>query len=272
MKISKVLNNNAVIVKDMGEEKIAIGPGVGYSKSKNDILLESKIEKLFILRENKQLGELFERIPEEHILIAEDIINKAKTSLTSELGEHSRLGLTDHLSFAIQRAKDGIHLKNKLLAEIRLLYKEEFEIGLWAIKHVKKELNIKLPIDEAAFLAVHIHTMKIRGGDLKETIRQTGMIRDMVEAIEACLQIRLEENKLSYERLITHLRFALIRVEEGKRERMDQDMFQLIQEKFPQAYKCSLQVAKIIKDKHRLQMTKDELGYITLHIERLRTL
>jgi len=272
MKITKVLNNNAVIVLDEGEEKIAIGPGVGFSKGKNDIVPSRKVEKLFILKENEQLSQLFERIPEEHILIAEDIIRYAQSSLDTELGDHSRLGLTDHLSFAIERAIDGIILKNKLLPEIRLLYKKEFEIGLWALKHVKEKLNIQLPIDEAAFLAIHIHTMKIRGGDIKKTVRQTGIIRDMVGTIEKHLNIKIEEDEISYERLITHLRFALIRVEQGRRETMDEEMFELIKDKFPEAYNCSLQVIERLKQKHKISMPKDELGFITLHIERLRTL
>ncbi|MFS8580439.1 MAG: levansucrase, partial [Novibacillus thermophilus] len=35
MKIAKVLNNNAVVIKDKGQEKIAIGSGIGFRKGKN---------------------------------------------------------------------------------------------------------------------------------------------------------------------------------------------------------------------------------------------
>src|SRR5690625_7499567 len=103
MKIRKVLNNNAVIVLDDGEEKIAIGPGVGFNKSQDELVPRERIEKLFILRENEKLGQLFEQIPEEHILITEDIIRYAENYLNTKLSTHSRLGLTDHLSFAIER-------------------------------------------------------------------------------------------------------------------------------------------------------------------------
>ena len=34
----------------------------------------------------------------------------------TKLNEHIHIALTDHLSFAIERVRDGIHLNNKLIA------------------------------------------------------------------------------------------------------------------------------------------------------------
>lgn len=270
MKITKVLNNNAVIILDRGEEKIAIGPGVGFNRRKNDIVPKHKVEKFFILKENEKLSKLFARIPEEHILITEEIIRYAEEYLQTELSNHSRLGLTDHLSFAIERVSQGIIIRNKLLQEIRILYKKEFEIGLWALKRIKEKLKVELPIDEAAFIALHIHTMKIQGGDVKDTVRQTGVIHDLVEGIKKCLNIHIEEDDISYERLITHLRFALLRAEKGSVETMDEEMLKLIRRKFPESYACSTEVVSKIGKKYDFQLSEGELGYITIHIERLR--
>jgi beta-glucoside operon transcriptional antiterminator len=43
VKIKKILNNNAVVVSDNNEEKIAIGAGIAFEKRKNDIINPSKI-------------------------------------------------------------------------------------------------------------------------------------------------------------------------------------------------------------------------------------
>lgn len=272
MKIMKILNNNAVIVLDRdNQEKIAIGAGVGFNRGKNDILPLRKVEKLFILKENKKLQQLLLRIPEQHIILAEEIIDYAEKYLDTKLNDHIRIGLTDHLSFAIERVEQGILLKNKLLQEVKVLYREEFEIGLWAIEHIKEKLNVHLPVDEAAFIAIHIHTMKIQGGDLHETVRQTTMIRDMVETIKTCLNIPITEDDISYERLITHLRFALIRSEKDTVDPMDQDMFVMIKDKFQEAYQCALMLVEKLAERHQIELPEEEIGYITLHIERLRT-
>ena len=50
MRINKILNNNAVIIIEDGMEKIVLGPGIAFQKSKNDIIQEQKIEKVFILK------------------------------------------------------------------------------------------------------------------------------------------------------------------------------------------------------------------------------
>lgn len=255
---------------DGDEEKIAIGTGVGFNKGKNDIVNTAKIEKLFVLKENEKLQQLLIRIPEEHFMITEEVITYAEEYLDSELNDHIRLALTDHISFAIEREEQGIHLKNKLLHEIKILYKKEFEIGLWAIQHIKDRLHITMPVDEAAFIALHVHAMKIQGGDLHEIVRQTAVLKDMIETINTSLNISVEEDDIAYERLITHLRFAIMRLKRNELHTMDEEMLAMIKKKFPIAYSCAADVAKELSKAHGISLPEEELGYITLHIERLR--
>ena len=270
VRITKILNNNAVVIKDDTEEKIALGAGVGFNKSKNDFVIESKIEKLFVLKENEKLQQLLIRIPEEHFTITEEVIAYAEKYLGVELDEHIRIVLADHISFAIEREEKGIHLKNKLLQEIKILYKKEFEIGLWAIEHIKDNHKIKLPVDEAAFIALHIHTMKIQGGDLHETVRLTAILKDMIETIKKHLNITFDEDDISYDRLITHLRFTIMRSKHNELHSMDEEMFKMIKEKFADSYHCATEVASELSSVHGINLPEEELGYITLHIQRLR--
>lgn len=246
MKISKILNNNAVVVRDGQEEKIAIGTGIAYGKKKNDVVNQQKIEKLFVMKENEKLQQLLNRIPEEHFIISEKIITYAEEYIGSKLNEHIHIALTDHLSFAIEREQEGIHLKNKLLHEIKILYKQEYEIGLWAIKYIKEKCNIELPIDEAAYIALHIHTMKDQGGDMRQTVIQTTIIRDIVQTITEFLNIHIHEDDISYHRLITHLRFALTRMNQNELHTMDNEMIEMIKKKFPLSYQCATEIAKNI--------------------------
>jgi len=268
MRITKILNNNAVVVKNDQQENIAIGAGVGFNKGKNDLVNQEKIEKLFVLKEHEKLQQLLIRIPEEHFIMTEEVIAYAEDYLQVELNEHIRLVLADHLSFAIEREQKGIHLKNKLLQEIKVLYKKEYEIGLWAINHIKEQLNVAMPVDEAAFIALHIHTMKVKGGDLHETVRLTAILKDMVQTIERVLNITIQEDDISYDRLITHLRFALTRTGE-ELHTMDEEMLAMIRNKFSHSYECAQIAARELSITHGIDLPEDELGYITLHIERL---
>ncbi|WP_413304176.1 PRD domain-containing protein [Bacillus sp. 1P10SD] len=272
MKIKKILNNNAVVVSDNDEEKIAIGAGIAFQKKRNDIINPNKIEKLFIMKENEKFQQLLLKIPEEHFALSEDIITYAEESLGSKLNDHVHIALTDHLSFAIERVREGIQLKNKLFHEIKTLYRKEFDIGIWAIKHIENKINIKMPVDEAAYLALHIHTAKLHGVDMKQTLRQTAIIGEMIHTIKECLHVSIEEDDLSYQRLLTHLRFTLSRSRHPVQPVMDDEMLTMIKKKFAVSYQCAKNVAKLLTEQYSIHLPEHELGYITIHIERLRNL
>lgn len=79
LKIYKVLNNNAAIIKEDGQEKIVMGPGIAFQKGKNDTIPRNKVEKIFTIHEeNEKFKQILETLPEEHIEGAEEIISYAE--------------------------------------------------------------------------------------------------------------------------------------------------------------------------------------------------
>ncbi|MEQ6377988.1 PRD domain-containing protein [Bacillaceae bacterium S4-13-56] len=270
MKIKKILNNNAVVVLDHDEEKIAMGSGIAFEKKKNDIVNPNKIEKIFVMKENEKFQQLLQQIPEEYVTLSEEIISYAEQYLDTKLNEHIHIALTDHLSFAIERTIDGLHLKNKLLNEIKILYKKEFEIGMWAIQFIEKETSVKMPVDEAAYIALHIHTSNVSSGNMDQIVQQATIISDMVQTIKNCLGIDIEEDDISYQRLITHLRFAISRYNEQGICTMDEEMLTMLKTKFRHSFQCAEHVAHTTSSQYNIKLPDSELGYICIHIERLR--
>ncbi len=270
MKIKKILNNNAAIVMDGQEEKIAIGSGIAFNKRKNDVISLSKVKRLFVMEEKEKFQQLLLQIPEAHFAISEQIILYAEKMIGTKLNEHIHISLTDHLSFAIERVKEGIHLENKLLNEIKVLYQTEFKIGLWALKLIAEQLHIEMPIDEAAYIALHIHTAKMQTKDMHETIRQTSIMRDIVELIKTDLKMTFADDDIAYQRLITHLRYVISRIDTHELHTLDEEMLEMIKKKFPDSFRCSEEVSSLLQLKYEQKLPAAELGYIALHIERLR--
>ncbi|MFO1443180.1 PRD domain-containing protein [Bacillus sp. Bva_UNVM-123] len=224
MKIKKILNNNAVVIYDGEQEKVAMGSGIAFGKRKNDPVNSHQIEKVFVMKENEKLQQLLSRIPEEHFTISEEIITYAEQYIGIKLNEHIHIALTDHISFAIERVKEGTFLKNKLLQEIKVLYKKELEIGLWAISHMKEKCKLDIPVDEAAYIALHIHTMKPQGGDMRQTVKQTTIVRDMLSVISAYEKFAIlaakiyeglggDENVIAVDNCTTRLRIEVKNME-----------------------------------------------------------
>ncbi|GAB2554087.1 beta-glucoside operon transcriptional antiterminator [Gracilibacillus alcaliphilus] len=272
MKLKKVFNNNAILVIDDGEEKVAIGNGVAFGKRKNDVINKNKVEQLFVMKENEKFQQLLNRIPEQHFIISEQIISYAEEYLGTKLSEHIHIALTDHISFAIERMEDGIYLPNKLLNEIKILYRDEYEIGTWAVQHMREQCQLDVPIDEAAHIALHIHTMKLKGSDYSQTIKHTAIVREMMQAFLEKMNLHIEGDDIAYQRLVTHLHFALSRVGQYEVHEMDRDMLKMIKTKFRDCYQITVQVTDMITKKYGIEFPPSELGYITIHIERLRKL
>ena len=81
MKISKVLNNNTVIVKEDGNEIVLIGRGIAFKKKPGDPINPALIEKRYGLTDvqlNARFQEIIVSLPVEEIEIVDKIINKAR--------------------------------------------------------------------------------------------------------------------------------------------------------------------------------------------------
>ena len=55
MKIKKIFNQNAVLVDDDGQEKVAIGKGVGFDKKRNDLIFHREIERMFVMEPESKM-------------------------------------------------------------------------------------------------------------------------------------------------------------------------------------------------------------------------
>ncbi|MEW9668145.1 PRD domain-containing protein [Ammoniphilus sp. 3BR4] len=273
MKIKKVLNNNTVVVSDGGEEKIVMGLGIGFQKKKNDPVVQLKIEKTFVMRdriEYEKFEEIVATLPEEHIQAAEEIISHTEKELGVSLNEHIHIALTDHLSFALERLAKGMVIKNTLLNEIKILYPKEFQIGCWAKSLISEKLGIEIPEDEVGYIALHIHTAKMNAGDMAKTLDITSMIRDMVDIIESCLDIKIAEETVSYERLITHLRFSVQRSETGESFLdIEREMSEMVKEKYKESFSCAQKVGQFVSEEYDFELPEMELVYITMQIQRI---
>ncbi|MFM9279885.1 PRD domain-containing protein [Paenibacillus jiagnxiensis] len=271
MKINRVLNNNAVVVKEGDVEKIVMGPGVAFQKGKNDLIDPAKIEKTFVLKEeSKKFQQLLSSVPESHIAMGEKIISHAEQVLGMSLSNHIHIALTDHLSFAIERYRAGIQVRNKLLNEIRLLYSTEFRIGLWALEQIKAAFGIEFPEDEAAYIALHIHTAKMENSHIEKSIKKTIIIQETVEIMLEELGADIDKNSISYHRLLTHLELALSRYYDQKPfHTLDKDMLKMIKKTYKHGFKAAKKAAAYLAQKYDIEFPESEMAYIALHLQRI---
>ena len=250
MKIKKVFNRNAVLVVDGTTEKVAIGKGIGFNKKKNDLVFDYDIEQLFIMEnEQENFQQLLSQIDESYFFASERIIEHAEHALKEKLNEHIHIALADHIAFAMDRLKNGIVVRNKLRKEIEVLYAEEFLIAEWAIEYLSTQFGSVFTLDEAAYIAIHIHSARTGEYGNSKSIREITMVSEMARVVgeELVLDFNQADLSLSYSRLVTHLRFVLERFYTKKYHTMDLEVLAIIKKNYHASYQIALKVAEMMK-------------------------
>ena len=274
MKIKKVLNQNAVLVLDEGQEKVAVGKGVGFNKTKNDVLSRQLVERMFVMEPEglKKLQVLLSQIEDKYFLASEEIIQHAETVLGEKLNEHINIGLSDHIAFAAENIQNNIIVRNKLLSEIEILYSEEFAIAQWAVEYLTQTLEIPFSYDEAGYIAIHIHSARSGRTDNSKSIREVTIVSEIIHLIEQELAIDIhdDKNSLSYSRVVNHLRLFIHRFQQNQYAVLDEEILEVVKKKYAESYEISKKVQVLLMRNFHYQVPNEELGYLSIHIERLR--
>ncbi|WP_086313011.1 BigG family transcription antiterminator [Enterococcus sp. 7F3_DIV0205] len=274
MKIKKVLNQNAVLVVDDGQEKVAVGKGVGFNKKKNDLLFPQQVERMFVMEPEglKKLQVLLSQIDERYFFVTEEIIAHAETVLGEKLNEHINIGLSDHIAFAAENIQNNIIVRNKLLNEIEILYTEEFSIAQWAVDYLTQTLGIPFSYDEAGYIAIHIHSARSGRTDNSKSIREVTIVSEIIHLIEQELGINIHDEKmsLSYSRLVNHLRLFIHRFQQSQYAVLDDEILDVVRKKYAESYEISKKVQVLLMRNFHYQVPNEELGYLAIHIERLK--
>lgn len=274
MKIDKIINNNLIRSFDNnGKEVLVMGCGLGFQKKIGDVIDQSKIEKIYSIENKNQsnkLMTLLSEIPLEYIQVSNEIISYAKYSLGKKLNDNIYISLTDHIGFALERHEQGLEFKNALLWEIKRFYNHEFLIGKEALAIIKKRLNVELPEDEAASIALHIVNSQLNSRDMNDTLDITKMIQNILNIVKFHFNIELDEYSLHYERFLTHLKFFAQRMLSGKNIKSDDDNFcRMIKNQYKDAYACAEKIRKYILKDFNHELSDEEMMYLTVHIKRI---
>lgn len=275
MKIHKILNNNVVIILDeYGNENVVCGKGIAFKRKIGDEVDSSLINQVFVLKDtiqNKHFQEIVAEIPLEYIELADEIIEMIKLELGKKINDMIYITLSDHMFMAIQRKKQGLSMKNTITLEIKHFYENEFQLGLKALKIIKDKIDIELPEDEAAFIALHIVNAETEDSNLDQTVKITQMMNDICNIVRRYFSIELDTDSVYYFRFITHLKFFAQRFVQGKEYEGDteNDLFDLVKSKYPISYNCVLKIGDFIKKKYKYILTNEEKMYLTIHVERI---
>ncbi|MDN6070477.1 MAG: PRD domain-containing protein [Lactococcus plantarum] len=274
MLVGKVINNNIVrSVDEENREVLVMGSGIGFKKSVGEVIVQEKVEKIYILNDDinrLRFEELLSQIPIEVIKITNEIIDYGKVSLAKDLPDSLYTVLLDHINFAIERTKEGLVIRNALIWETKRFYANEFSIGEFALELIDQKLGVNLPEDEAAFIALHFASANIDAVTTEEAKKILSTIKDILTIVRYHFNIELNESTIHYERFVTHLKFFIQRMLSGRHlDEDDDDFLMMLKTKYKAEYLCTLKISDYFQNNYQLTLTTDEIMYLTIHIRRI---
>lgn len=274
MKIRKKLNNNVVIaVNKMNVEFVLVGKGIAYGKTTNDEIKTAEAEKVFKIHGKgiaEKLSKIVEDIPLEYVKVCDEVINYAKRELNENLSEKIYLTLIDHLSFAIERHNAGIDISSLLKFEIKKIAPEEFRVGLEALNIVEKRLHIRLPDDEAVYIAFHILDSRTKEDPF--TIKSIEFVANIMRTIRSEYEINCDEDYQPYNRFLIHLQYLARRIfQSDKVLKIENDLFlyQKLKEELPETHCCVCLIEQKIREDYNFTLNENEKSYLMVHLYHL---
>ena len=272
MEVTKVINNNVLAgVDDSGRETIWIGTGIGFRYKKEGVFQEDMAQKKFHLEtseEVSQFAQVVKEIPYEYVQVSEEIISIAYKRLRARLDRSIHIGVTEHLWCVMERKKQGIQLTNALLWEIKNYYPEEFGVGEEALALIESKLGVRLSEDEAGFIAMHIVNSEM-GNFTSKGYEIITLTKDIINIIQYHFQVDMKQSSYEFEELMVSIKHMLRRIVGQKMyHNEDEEICALICTKFPEAYACSMKIARFVLQKMKVQPNMEEIAYMTLNINR----
>ncbi|WPC41389.1 PRD domain-containing protein [Clostridium sp. JS66] len=268
--VKKVLNNNVVIAEKNAEEFVIVGKAIGFNCHKGAEIGEDRIEGIFVkqsAKSNEEFNEVLKKINSEIIGISEEIISLCEKELGLKVSEAIHISLPDHINFAITRIKEGIKIENPFLNELEVLYPKEYKLAEKALEMINDRFQVNLPEDEIGFICMHINAA-ISEKKVSDTLVHTKKINEIMQFIFKLLKKKIDTKSLSYIRTITHLNFMIERILDNKS--IKNSLLDAIKKEYYNEYGIAIKVAMKIEDLFSVNVPEDEIGYITLHINRIK--
>lgn len=266
----KIFNNNALsTITDDGKDAILLGLGIGFNKRPGDEINEDKIEKIYYVQDHMQTKflEMLKNVSSEVMDASQKIIDLIPGS-EGKFNNKGILSLIEHISFAIERTKDNIFLPNLMLSEIKMMYSKEFEMGSKALDIIDELCHIRLPEDEAGYIALHFVNMQSNDNLAYDTLK---FVKGSMNLIKECYGLELDESNLSTIRFMTHLKFLAQRIFKNETCQDDKmiEMYNYLISNHPRNVEYLEKLNEYIEKEFKYKLDKSEKVYLLMHLTKI---
>ena len=272
MRVIKVLNNSLVLALDnAGQESILMGKGIGFHKSIGYEFQESEIEKVFVLKDKEVSRNIIRLAAETDSVffeLAKAVIDYAIEQFDMKLMDHIYLSLTDHLSFAARRVREGIVLQNFYTLEMKKFNPQEFQVGEYAVNLMRERLDLEIPVDEAGNIAFHFINAQFNHPYNSQNLLISRTLDAVLDIVKYAFGITYNEDSTSYSRYVTHVRLFAQRLVSRNQlpDEKNDILYEQIHSICQKEFECVEKIQIYVYEQFRQKLSSQEKMYLALHI------
>lgn len=275
--IINVFNHNAILCKAINTEEnlVFFGKGIGFKKKRGETFeYNSNVEDVKLVLEADEANKykkLLQQVKNKKLVkVIQNVVYEANKYFQYKINAKLNLTLLDHLNFAIERQKNNIIMNYPFLNELQFIYPKEYKFAIMAFKYINEEMKDDIIFDksELGFLILHIHAA-LRNDKVSNVLINNEITYNCLKIIEKEFNKKIGSDSIYYSRFIKHLEYAIYRFKNNIK--LENILLDSVIDLCNKEYFIAEKINDLLNKKYRINLDKDELGYLALHIYNLRT-
>lgn len=267
-RVIKVLNNNGVLAYDMdsGREMIFLGNGVGFGKKNGERFSDAGEASAYAAEPRRGTAlKAVNSMDPVYLEITGRIIDEAELQC-GKMNRDILLSLADHIALAVGRAREGKEFPNPFNQDIRAMFPQEYMAAVRGKRIIEEMTGQNLSEDETGLITLHIHAA-LSEDNVEEALTAARLVKTSVAMIETGLRTELSPDSLSYNRLVSHVRYMIFRIMRNEQVRLDLEDY--AKESFPVSYSLAEKICSVLEKELKKEIRREEIGFLGIHIERV---
>lgn len=268
-RVEKVLNHNVILAikEDDKQEYLIMGKGIGFGKKiaeRMELGEEARVYSLVDIKNAKDTTSSVKEIAPIYLEAANMLLDEAEKQI-GKVDRSVLIPLADHIDFAVKRIREQGEISNPLISDIQVLFHMEYKVAEKILPFLAENTDITMSESELGYIALHIHSA-IAEQNVASSMQVARCVRECIRMIEEEIHHTIPVTTLSYNRLMNHVRYMVLRAEQG--EEIKLNMNDYMELRFKKSYAIATYVCDEMGKILHTKLHEHELGYLSMHIQR----
>ena len=268
-RVEKVLNHNVILAikEEDKQEYLVMGKGIGFGKKiaqRMEVEEDARVYSLIDVKNAKDTTSSVKEIAPIYLEAANMLLDEAEEKI-GKVDRSVLIPLADHIDFAVKRIKEQGEISNPLICDIQVLFHMEYKVAEKILPFLKENSDVTMSESELGYIALHIHSA-IAEQNVASSMQVARCVRECIRMIEEEIHHVIPVTTLSYNRLMNHVRYMVLRAEQG--EEIKLSMNDYMELRFKKSYAIATYVCEEMGKILHKKLHEHELGYLAMHIQR----